>query len=245
VLGGLQNSLAAFIGRMIGKVTGAEVKADVKGMKGDKADPKSEKGAPLGDPGGHLLHGVGYGTKDARTQLKNKVEEANVNRFLESQQEGKEPIAKAKTGEPETTEKREGELERKTEAQETREARDKDVKREDQKDDARVQGRQDTKEQLEQRDQREAREKERQKERDDRDDEEQKHGGAWAFEEAAAEEEQPAKRGLASTREVYADNARCKGILDDGTRCLRKPVKGVGYCREHAVNWRPDLDHKA
>ena len=242
MLGGLQSSLAAFLGKMIGKVTG-EVKADAKGMKGEKADAKNEKGAPLGDPGGHLFHGVGYGTKDARSQLKNKVEEANVNRFLESQQEAKEPTAKAKS-EPETTEKREGEIDRKTEAQETRESRDKDVRREDQKDDARIQGRQETKEQQEQRDQKEAREKERQKDRDE-DEEEKKHGSGWVLEDAEDSEDVPQKRGLGSTAEVYNDNARCKGLLEDGTRCLRKPLKGVGYCREHAVNWRPDLNHKA
>jgi hypothetical protein len=27
--------------------------------------------------------------------------------------------------------------------------------------------------------------------------------------------------------------ARCKGALEDGTRCLRKPVAGTSYCREH------------
>src|SRR5688500_4197621 len=128
---GISNSLGALIGKMIGKLTGTPVKADVKGMKAEPA--KSEKGAPVGDPGGHLLHGVGYATKDARTQVKNKVEEANVSRFLENP-DVKDPAAKAKMTEAEVaTEKRDGEVgDRKTDAQETREARDKDVRREDQ-----------------------------------------------------------------------------------------------------------------
>jgi hypothetical protein len=246
VLGGIPNGLVALLGKVIGKVAGQGAKGDVKGMKADKADPKNEKGAPLGDPGGHLLHGVGYATKDARSQLKNKVEEANVNRFLEAQQDGKEPAAQAKTGDAPGTEKREGELvERKTEAQETRENRDKDVRREDHKDETRMHGRQELKEQ-EQRDQREGREKERQqhREQEERDDDENKHGHAWVLE-AAEEEELPRRHGLQSEPGVYTDTERCKGALDDGSRCIRKPVKGIGYCREHAVNWRPDVTPKA
>jgi hypothetical protein len=229
---------------MFGKAAATDVKAH--GMKGEKADAKNEKGVPLGDPGGHLLHGVGYGTKDARSHLKNKVEEENVNRFLEAFQDPKDPAAKTKGGEAEhAPEKKEGELERKSEAQETREARDKDVKREEQRDDARMQGRHEAKEQLEQRDHREAHEKEHQREREERDQDEQKHASGWVLDDADEQEEPPRKGGLATQAEVYNDNARCKGVLDDGTRCLRKPVKGVGYCREHAMSWRPDIEHKA
>ena len=241
-MAGIPNALGVLIGKMIGKITGAPVKADVKGMKAEPA--KNEKGAPVGDPGGHLLHGVGYATKDARTQLKNKVEEANVSRFLENP-EVKDP-AKAKVPETEaTTEKRDGEVaERKTDAQETREARDKDVRREDQKDEARMHARHETKEQQEERDRKEGREKERNQEREEHD-EEERPGHGWVMSEAEEEEETPRRPGLRSTDEVYADSSRCKGVLDDGTRCLRKPVKGIGYCREHSVNWRPDLLPKA
>ncbi len=239
MLGGISNGLAAFIGKVIGKMTGTGVEA--KGMKAEKTDGKPEKGAPLGDPGGHLLHGVGYATKDARTQLKNKTEESNVKTFVEQQQPG-DPTKPTTTNEA-TSDKAAPDADRKSELQEKREARDQDVRRDEQKDEARIHGKHETKEQ--ERDQREERQKDRHHQDRDERDEDEKHGHAWAQHEAEEEEDAPPRRGLKSDAGVFNDSDRCKGNLDDGTRCLRKPVKGIGYCREHAVNWRPDLIPKA
>jgi hypothetical protein len=238
VVPGISNSLGALIGKVISKLSGGAVKADVKGLKAEPG--KSEKGAPLGDPGGHLLHGVGYGTKDARN-LKNKAEEANVSRFLEPAETPKDSALKQQSG---TGEEQSAVPEKKTAAQESREARDQDVRREDQKDEMKMSARAEAKEAQEEREKRDVREKERSKDPDERD-EEEKRGHGWVKEEAEEEEEDPRRPGHRNEEEVYADNARCKGTLDDGTRCLRKPVKGIGYCREHSVNWRPDHTPKA
>ncbi len=247
LIGHIPNSLVALLGKMFGKVPGHPPgKVEAHGMKGEKANPKTEKGAPLGDTGGHLLVGVGYGIKDARSQLKNKAEAENVNRFLETQLEAKDPDAKSKTHEHEHAgaDKRDSDLaERKNELQDKRETRDREMRREDRRDENRLQTRQETKEQQDQpRDQKEARERDR-RERDDRDDD-RKQGAGWVLEEMEQEDHRP-RQGLKSDAGVFTDTNRCRGTLDDGTRCLRRPVKGIGYCREHAVNWRPDLTPKA
>jgi hypothetical protein len=64
-------------------------------------------------------------------------------------------------------------------------------------------------------------------------DEEDRPGGAWVMEEAR-EAEQEETRGLRQHQALGEEN-RCHGTTAEGTRCLRKPVEGKAYCREHFV----------
>ena len=236
VLGGIQNALAALFGKMfVGKAGTA-----MKGAKADKgeAQPGSQKGAPLGDKGGHLLHGVGYNLKDKHTSLKNREETSNMMTFLEAQK-----------GDPKTDEKRaeataetpEAETPETQERKDVRDVKDQDVRREEARDEARVQGQQEAQEHGETKEKSETQDAEQQQ-REDQEDED-KPGAGWVMEEAD-EDEGEEHRGLRRDQ-VLTDQTRCSGQLEDGTRCIRKPVAGLGYCREHTVNWRPDVSPKA
>src|SRR5688572_13346053 len=64
-------------------------------------------------------------------------------------------------------------------------------------------------------------------------DEEDRPGGAWLLEEGAQEEAERS-RGLRQ-REALGEESRCHGTVEDGTRCLRKPIDGKAYCLEHTA----------
>jgi hypothetical protein len=68
---------------------------------------------------------------------------------------------------------------------------------------------------------------------DDEQQEKDEHGGGWVMEEAAQEESE-ASKGLRNL-EVLGEETRCHGLIEDGTRCLRKPIDGKAYCAEHSV----------
>jgi hypothetical protein len=233
VLGGIGNALASLLGKMVGKAVG--------GMKTDaqpKADPKTtvpEKGTPVGDRGDHLLHGVGFATKDKHTTDKNRAEASNMKTFLEHQKEAKEgPEAKLDLGRSP-----DGEVADRRDAKELRDAKDQDVRRDEAKEDAKGVAQKEAKEE---RERIETKDKE-QKQRDEREEEREKPGGAWVQEDPD-EDEQGHERKLRDADEL-TDQNRCKGILEDGSRCLRKPLKGLSHCREHSASWRPDLNPKA
>lgn len=241
MLGGIPNALAALLGKMfVGKAVG-QMKGEKAGKEAGGQEAPNPKGAPLGDEGGHLLFGVGYGVRDKHTKLKNLAEQENMKSFLDAHQDTVERKDEPKLlselkdpgkGETESAERRD--------PQEMREAKDQDVRRDEARDEARIQGQQETKE-PDKKENAEAKEAEHQQQEER--DEEDKPGGGWVMEEDEAEE-QDQKRGLRDAG-VLTDQNRCKGTLEDGTRCLRKPVKGLGYCREHTAGWRPDTAPKA
>lgn len=57
--------------------------------------------------------------------------------------------------------------------------------------------------------------------------------GGWKSEHCALEEEQKHANAL-RIEDALGEQMRCRGMLDDGSRCIRKPVMGIPYCREHA-----------
>lgn len=57
--------------------------------------------------------------------------------------------------------------------------------------------------------------------------------GGWKSEHCALEEEQKQANAL-RIEDALGEQMRCRGMLEDGTRCIRKPVMGIPYCREHA-----------
>jgi hypothetical protein len=63
-------------------------------------------------------------------------------------------------------------------------------------------------------------------------DDENKHGLGWIRE--APDPDEAAKRRGIREIDVLADRSRCQGILEDGSRCLRKAQEGTHYCRAHA-----------
>lgn len=221
---------------------GGQLGADAKGLTalGKEGLPK---GMELG-PDGELLSGLGYNSADKESPQKNANEKTNVERFVHESS-----VERAEQDNPFTNLGREAKESRETEQKETkdktteqtetadrRDAKEGDVRREEAKEDARVVGQQEAemKETAERRDVEEAEARDRQQERED--DEEDKPGAGWVAEEFE-EEEAKHKRGLRDA-DVMGDVHRCKGTLDDGTGCLRKPLKGTPYCREHAAHWR-------
>lgn len=219
---------------------GGPVKGEAKGLEGETKDAaKAEKGALLGQEGA-LLAGLGYNIKDHRTSAKNVAEQANLERFLH-EMEGQPKELGAKKGEEgpqglkkgaEGKEAREGREGKETQA----EARGPERAR-DKAEDGRVQGQAEAKEAAEARRETEAKETEGQgqhkQQQDDQQDQDDKPGGAWIPEELEGQEIS-SKRGLRAS-DSLGEAHRCSGTLDDGTRCLRKPVKGTPYCREHFV----------
>lgn len=232
-------SLASLLGKLAtpGKGEGPTGNA-AKGLKSEKGE-KGEgpegpaKGEALGD--GALIAGLGFSRRDRRTQLKNKVEQEHISQFLKESQKSDEtpkaPEAKEAPGEAEMAEQ-----EPQSEVKEQHEATEQELRREEAHDEARVQGHA-TEEPQEAKEQIEAQEADAQQ-HDQQEDDEDKAGGGWVLEEAEEEEKRRGK-GLREA-DVLSDQNRCKGTVDDGSRCLRKPVKGLGYCREHSLGWKPE-----
>ena len=69
---------------------------------------------------------------------------------------------------------------------------------------------------------------------DQPEEEEEARAGAGMLRDEAASEESPESKGLRHAN-ALGDEQRCHGVLHDGTRCLRRPVEGKAYCREHAA----------
>lgn len=233
--------LGALLGRLLGKPGGGEVEGKASGLKtadgGEGEKPGLAKGSLLGEDGA-LLAGLGYNPADKRTGLKNVAEKENLARFL--QELGREP-KEAKPGlekkeEPATDAKRAEAGAERAEAKEQREQVDKEIRREERAEEAKAQAQHEAKEQRETRESAEAKEQQRQQR--DEEDEEDKPGAGWVQEEIEGEEEEGGRRGMRQ-QDALGDPHRCHGLLEDGHRCLRRPVKGTPYCPEHAAAWRP------
>ncbi len=220
-------------------------KAEAKGMEGE--GEALLKGEEIG-PDGALLAGIGFNGKDKKTQQKNKIEKANVERFLkelgkEGAQEAKEVPAEAQAAPNEeakdTSEAQNeaGEVNQ-NETQEQSETKEKAQLKEEHKEDARLQGQAEAKEQQELKEQREADQSEQQQEKDQQEqqDEDEKPGAGWVLEEHE-DEKKRRKFGLRSA-DSLGHQTRCKGTLEDGSRCLRKPSEGSPYCLEHGHSYK-------
>lgn len=210
---------------------GAEGQAEAKGLvaQGKEGLPK---GAQLG-PDGEVLAGLGYNGADKETGEKNVNEKQNVERFLKDTtvERSKDENPFSKLGERATEEAAPKEqLAEQAEAAETKEAADGEIRREEANEEARVVGQQtEAKEAKEQSEVEDAREQQHQQD----DDEEEKPGAGWVAEELE-DEEQERRKGLRMD-DPLGEVHRCRHTLEDGTGCLRKPVSGTPYCREHAV----------
>ncbi|MBK8012888.1 MAG: hypothetical protein IPK13_16225 [Deltaproteobacteria bacterium] len=73
--------------------------------------------------------------------------------------------------------------------------------------------------------------------RQDDDEPKQLIRSSWHGEEARACGEEHQTEGLRAD-DVLGSAHQCRGELSDGGRCLRKPVPGTPYCREHAASYR-------
>jgi hypothetical protein len=245
---GLPTGLTGLLGKLGANLTKVgEAKVDAKGLAAEGKDAKGaagpEKGAALGD--GTLLAGLGFNSEDRANALKNPAEKAAIDRFMQDvgpeTRELQQALREMKDAE--------GTLGR--EAREAREPQDAkgdekalrdDVRREEKTDDARGQAALEAKEKKEAREANDAKEaeRERERERDDQKDDDQK-GGAWAQEEEQQQDEPKKRRGALREEDVLGASVRCHGKLEDGARCLRKPVPGTPYCREHVIPAVPQI----
>jgi hypothetical protein len=57
--------------------------------------------------------------------------------------------------------------------------------------------------------------------------------GGWKPESCNLEEDERRANAL-RIEDALGPQMRCRGVLEDGSRCIRKPVMGIPYCREHA-----------
>jgi hypothetical protein len=59
------------------------------------------------------------------------------------------------------------------------------------------------------------------------------HGESWLMEAPNPEDAERANHGIRQM-DVLNEKTRCRGALEDGSRCLRRALDGTPYCREHA-----------
>jgi hypothetical protein len=57
--------------------------------------------------------------------------------------------------------------------------------------------------------------------------------GRWQPETCNVEEQEQRANAL-RIEDALGEQMRCRGVLEDGARCIRKPILGIPYCREHA-----------
>jgi hypothetical protein len=210
----------------------------LKAAEGE-APPGLPKGALLGEEGA-LLAGLGYAGEDRHSATRNVAERSAVAKFLHELAE--DPRAPTTTAPKEEGPTKEHDADR-AEARGERAADDPQAtRREEKAEDARAQAREETAKEA--RREREADEaeghRERQRDPEEREDEDA-HGQGWVAEEQEQEEEAPRRRGLREA-DALGEAHRCRGLLEDGTRCLRKPGGGASYCPEHALRVPTRLD---
>lgn len=64
---------------------------------------------------------------------------------------------------------------------------------------------------------------------------EQKPAAGWMREEQEAGEDRHSD--ALDLSSALANRARCRGQLDDGSLCIRRPSPGLPYCAIHAADW--------
>jgi hypothetical protein len=233
----LAQSLASLLGNLgkLGKGEGKEgaLGVDAKGMTAVHPEGPA-KGQEIAE--GKLLAGAGYNLKDNAAD-QNLAEKANINRFLQDPKEAADKKAtEAKTDANASGQKNPEERTSKErlEARDLRETVSKETQKERKTEEFRSELR-DARQQQEQQRTKESHESEQKhRERDqERDDQREQHGQAWVQEQLAADDP-PERHGLYD-RDALGEVDRCRGALEDGSRCLRKPIEGSSYCREHLV----------
>lgn len=230
------------LAQLLAKVGVGDKTPEGTGERSALAADKSglQKGQVL-DAEGKLVVGLGYNPADRAKAEQNIHEKSSVDAFvkaLKGETPSAGPSSKAKDGEPDKSGPApEGsparlpgeEAPARREGRELRDDRQQDLRREERQEDLRAQGQKEAKEQAETRDAREAHEH-RRVERE-KPDEEDKHGHAYAF----LDPEEDADEGESGYRstEVFADSERCHGVVEDGTRCVRRAREGRPFCRVH------------
>jgi hypothetical protein len=247
----IPKSLAGLIGKMGvrpgGLGDGSGAKGGPAGLRGEgmAAEGELAPGAELG-PDGVLSAKIGYAGRDRRTQLRNLVEKANVHRFL-AEREGEGPKLPRTLREGAAREGGDARAPREGKEAEAREARARQGGEQTEaakKDDGREVLLRDPHGEggIREGETREARAEEERGRGDDDgerrggsgedgEDEEERPGWGWVAEEAE-ERERRRKFTLEGADPMGAAN-RCRGHLDDGSPCLRKPMDGTPFCREH------------
>ena len=218
---------------------GPATKAKASAMKGEKGPAQ---GQVLGEEG-LLLAGLGYTGKDRRTDRKNVAERSNLTRYLREQLRDAPSLKNANLTAEEAMALQEGaeqagsEFEASGQEGEARESHaDQEVRQQERREEARFQGQKEAAEQADTRETAEASEAEPHHQQEDQD-EEDKPGAGWVAEEN--EEEGDEKKRALRDADLLGQQSRCRGVLEDGTRCLRKPNEGTPYCAEHAAHWHP------
>ena len=201
-----------------------------KGLEGQQPGGL-QKGQAIGD--GKVLAGLGFNGADKTGSRKNVAEKENVARFLKDPGEEIEKLRGAKGEKAEAKEADKAAAEAARDRGDAKEAQREGVRKDERADDVRAQARE-VQERREAKETPEAREpeKERQRERDQQD-EREKHGQAWAHEDGEDDDPDRPKHGALHEDDALGDSVRCRGTIEDGSRCLRKPVTGTPYCREH------------
>lgn len=232
--------LAQLLGKVLAKPEG---KVDAKGLVGQAAGAAQgplqqgpeglKKGMPIGD--GTVLTGVGFNGQDRTAAHKNVHEKESVARFLKDPELDKVGRPKGADGKEGDDARLRGEdkAERAMEAKDRQDAQRADVRREDKADDA--------KQLLARESQREEqqREREREKERErhkgeERQQQDEPEAQGWMEPERERAEDEPERDG-SHDADVLGETHQCKGESGDGVRCLRKPLEGASYCREHLI----------
>lgn len=241
---GLPPGLGALLGKLGIVRPGESAKTPQVAAKGLEGQPGEEKtkGAAIG-PDGTALSGLGYNVEDKQTLRKNVAERENIARFLrEIKDDG--PLLKEDLAPKDALKDGPKEVKEAKDAKEAKEAKDqkeatevketKDAKgREEAKEEVKTAARQETHEERERRDQQE-RERHRDQQQQKKD-EDEGAGSGWVMSEQEAEEAEERRRGLRDG-DVMGEAHRCHGMIEDGSRCLRKPISGTPYCREHAFS---------
>lgn len=225
---GIPNGLTQLLGRL-GLGGKPETKATENALTARAPDKSAGllKGTALAN--GAVLAGLGHNPDDKHTGTRNRAERENINRFMQEA-----PLTKKGEAETaqETAAKGESLHHDAHEMRETKELRE-EMRRDERIDDAKGVRVQEEKTEKETRSSVDAKERERERE-EERD--EDRPGGAWLEEELDRDEdESPRRRGQLRQEDALGSAMRCHGQLSEGSRCLRKPVPGTPYCREHAV----------
>jgi hypothetical protein len=206
-----------------------------------KDQKAAEKGAALGDEAA-LLAGLGYNPADKQALQKNVAEKANIERFMQevvhdsqkttaTDDKKGDAFLADKNGKTDADERLERDRGEKSQAID-------DAKLDDHIDDVRAHVTHEAKQEREHRDVRETKEHQKDRDQDQNQDEQEKHGTPWIQEEIEHEEEKKRRRAIRLDDALGAE-ARCHGTLSDGSRCLRRPVPGTPYCREHVFPSQP------
>ncbi|MFO0728322.1 MAG: hypothetical protein U1E65_31365 [Myxococcota bacterium] len=228
----LNTGLAGMLTKLLGKPEGkTEAGVATHALK-EGADPQQalKKGTPLGD--GTVLAGAGYNPKDRAVNGKNAHEVENLQRFLQDPEGAKLPKKEdaAKSGDDKEARAAKETADR-SEAKETKEAQKAEVRKDERAEDVKQHQLRDTK-QEEAREERGHHEHDRHKDDKQKDDERDRQSRGYYLEEPAPEQEEAKHQGQYD-RDALGETLRCYGTAEDGTRCLRKPVAGTSYCREH------------